>query len=106
MTKRVTKNLELLKALNYCTNAEQKEFVKIARPEVINAICDCILNILNGNVPINTQQKKKLQAKKDILRKLVLRKNKTPERKKLLVQHGNGFLTPILGPVIKALVSL
>ena len=106
MTERVTKNLNLLKALTKCTDVEKKDFVKIARPEVINAICDCILNILNGNVPISSKQKEKLRTKKNILRKLVLKKTNTPKRKKLLVQHGNGILTSILGPAIRALASL
>ena len=105
MTQRVNKNLSLLKTLHQCSLAEQKNILKSARPELVNAICDCILNILQGNVPISTYHKRKLKAKKDILRKLVHPRKNSSHRKKLLVQHGAGFLTSILGPVLKAIAG-
>ena len=53
----------------------------------------------------NLSEKKKLKVKKDILRKLSNRKTKSPERKKLLVQHGGGFLLPLLAPILASLVG-
>lgn len=103
MTNRIINNLEVIKALYRCKNSQKKKLLKGVRPEVVNAICDCIHNILQENVPISKYQKSKLKAKKEILRKLVDRKNKTPTRKKLLIQHGSGFLSSILGPVIKVI---
>ena len=103
MTKRILKNLELLKALHQCTKSQQCNLIKSARPEQINAICDCIHNVLQGNVPLSNSQKGKLKKKKNILRKLTDKKNKTLTRKKLLVQHGSGFLSSILEPVIKVI---
>ena len=103
MTKRITKSLELIKALNHCNGIGKKQLLKTAQPEVVNAICDCIHNVLQGNVLLSKHHKSKLKAKKDILRNLVDRKNKVPIRKKLLIQHGSGFLSSILGPVIKVI---
>ena len=105
MTKRIVKNLDLLKALNQCNTSEQKQLLKTARPELVNAICDCVHNILQGNIPITQHQKKKLKGRKKVLRQLVLRKNKTARRKNLLVQHGGGFLSSILGPVLKTIAG-
>ena len=101
MTKRITKKFELIKSLNHCNNTEKKQLIKNAPPEVVNAICDCIHNVLQGNIPLSRHHKSKLKSNKAVLRKLVNRKNKTPTRKKLLIQHGSGFLSSILGPVIK-----
>ena len=103
MTNRVVKNLEFIKALHRCNKSQKKELLKSAHPELVNAICDCIHNVLLGNVPLTKYRKDKLKSKKQVLRKLVDQKNKTPLRKKLLVQHGSGFLSSILGPVIKVI---
>lgn len=106
MTKRMQRNINWLKALHCCSKAEKEQILKAAKPEAINAICDCIQNVLGGNIPISAQHKKQLQAKKVVLRKLVNRKSKVPERKKLLVQHGSGFLNSILKPVLSTLGEL
>ena len=103
MSKRMQRNLNWLKALHCCTKSEQKELLRVAKPESINYICDCIQNILQGNVKVNQGQLKQLKKKKKVLRKLVNRKNKAAERKKILVQHGGGFLNTILGPVLGVL---
>lgn len=106
MTKRIIKNFELIKALDQCNNVEKKQLLKTARPELVNAICDCIHNVLQGKVSISNQQKKKLKLKKKILRQLVDHKNKSSKRKRLLTQHGSGFLSSILGPVIKVIAEV
>ena len=106
MTKRIVKNLELLKALHQCNKPEQKQLLKTIRPTVVNAICDCIHNVLQGNVSISPNQKKALQSKKNVLRQLVNKKNKSDQRKKLLIQHGSGILNSILGPVLNTLAGL
>lgn len=106
MTKRIIKNLELIKALHQCKAAEKKQLLKVARPELVNAVCDCIHNVIQGKVSINDYQKRKLKAKKNILRQLVDRKNKSIKRKKILTQHGAGFLDSILGPVLKTIAGL
>ena len=103
MTKRMQRNLNWLKALHCCKKSEQKELLRVAKPGSINAICDCVHNILQGNVKVNQAQLNQLKTKKKILRELVKRKNKTPERKKILVQHGAGFLNSVLGPVLGVL---
>ena len=106
MTKRILKHLELIKTLNHCNSAEKKQLLRSAPSGVVNAICDCIHNVLKGNVPLSQHHKSKLKSKKAILRKLTNRKNKTPTRKKLLIQHGSGFLSSILGPVIKVISGM
>lgn len=97
------KNHNWLKALHCCGKSEQKQLLRVAKPEAINAICDCVQNILRGNVDVTKKQLIQLKRKKSILRELVNRKNKVPQRKKILVQHGGGFLNSVLGPVLSIL---
>jgi len=65
---------------------------------------ECIRNLLNGNVPLNKSQKKKLAAKKNILRQLAVKKTSLQKKKKL-IQSG-GFLGALLGPIVSAIGSL
>lgn len=106
MTKRILNNRNWLKALHCCSKSEKTHLIKAARPEAVNALCDCIKNILNGTVPIDGGNKNKLKKKKALLRKLSDRKTKSSDRKKILVQQGGGFLNSILGPVLGVLDNI
>ena len=92
--------------VNYrCPKKRRKEMLKSYGPAAINAICDCITNVVHGNIPISTQQKGKLRKKIPVLRELIHPKKSAAYKKKLILQHGEGFLSTILGPAIKVLAS-
>ena len=68
--------------------------------ELVYCICDCVHNILQGNIPVSEGEKELFKKHKECLRKLV--KKKTSDReKKRLIQEG-GFL----GSFIPTLVGL
>lgn len=97
------KNLNWLKVLQCCDKSELKGILKQTSATKVNALCDCIHNVLNGNVPIDSTTKEKLKTKKKVLRKVIDKKIKVPERRKLLVQHGGGIISSILVPTLLAL---
>ena len=67
--------------------------------KLVHCICDCVHDVLEGNIPVNDIEKERLEKHKECLRKLV---NKTSYReKKQLIQKG-GFL----GSLITTLVGL
>lgn len=105
MTQRMRKNFPMLKALHSCSKSNQKQILKAAKPELIKAVCDCIVNVVYGKVPINTQNKTKLRKKIKVLKELTDPKKPTLRKKKLLVQHGGGILSSILGVVIPTLAG-
>ena len=109
MTQRIKKNFPMLNALYHCKKAvDRKNILKTANPELIKALCDCVLNVLRCTVPINSHQKKKLRRKKKVLRSLVDPNKSIISKKKLLVQHGGSPLTllvPLLAPVINSLIK-
>ena len=82
MSKRMQRNLNWLKALHCCSKSEQKELLRVAKPESINSICDCVHNILKGKGKVNQGQLNQLKKKKKILRELTDRKNKTTARER------------------------
>jgi len=106
MTHRMRKNLPILKALHQCSPAEKKQLLKVARPETINTICDCVANVVHGNIPINSKQKGAFRRKIKVLKVLCDPKRKSTSKKRLLVQHGPGIFTSILGPIIKAITEI
>jgi len=72
--------------------------------EFVACICECVKNLLLGNVPLSATQKKRLSSKKKALREIVLKKTSL-RKKKSLIQRG-GFLGALLGPIISILGGL
>ena len=107
MTRRVVKNIDFLELLQCSSKSERERLLAGAKSDQINAICDCIKNILLGNVEITSAQKSRLRPKKELLRKLANKKTKTKDRKRLLIQHGGagGLLPILLGTVGSSLIS-
>lgn len=93
MSRSVNINLELLKAIVKLDS--RRSLLKVADKSLVTAICECALNILNGNVEITQEQKEKLRKYKTFLR--LLAKSKTPwqERRKAIVNKGNTVI-PLL----------
>ena len=70
--------------------------------ELVNCVCDCVQNILQGNIPVSEEEKELFKTHRECLRKLV--KKKTSDReKKRLIQEG-GFLGSLI-PTLVALVG-
>ena len=51
--------------------------------ELVNCICDCVHNVLEGNIPVNDKEEKILERHKDCLRTLVNKKTSDQKRKHL-----------------------
>ncbi len=72
--------------------------------DFLKCICECVKNVLMGNVDLSPEHKRRLKRHKRSLRKLALKKTSLTEKKRI-VQSG-GFLGALLGPIIKVLGSL
>lgn len=105
MSRRINKYKHHLKFLSVCDNKTCKQILKNSNKELINCICECAVNILQGTVPLSSQEKKKLSKHKRNLRRLST-KSTSIDKKKQIIQKGNGFLPLLLGPVISALGSI
>lgn len=87
-----------------------KNILAVADPVLYKAICECALNITNGNIPITNADKKKLETYKGVLRKLSCSNNTLLSKRKIIRQKGGSFLpillaTLLAGPVGKYLHS-
>ena len=94
-----------LNAINKDKHNEQKcnRIIDEGGIELFNCICNCVYNILQSNIPLETRGKKKdLEDIKKLLRKLANEKTSYSRRKRL-IQRG-GFLGTLI-PVLVGLVG-
>jgi len=105
MSKRIKKYLELLKILKTAKPAQRKVLLQVADNGLIYCLCECIDNVLRGNVKLTPAKKRELAKYIHLLRKIANRKTKIDHKRTLLVQNG-GFLPALLAPVIGIAGSL
>ena len=109
MSRRVKTHAVLLNTLAHCSPTQRKLILKTADKGLVDAICECVVNLVRGNIKLSPAQKKTFAKQKRYLRKLADRKTALKTRKNILVQRG-GFFLPLLsrliGPVIGAIGSL
>jgi hypothetical protein len=82
-----------------------KSMVKNADKNLICAICECVQNVMNGNVQITKRMLNKLKPHKEILRKLQ-KKGTLKSKKKLLVQKGGSVFAYIIPAALSVLTEL
>ena len=95
---------DLLRVQSHCKPKIRNAILKNCENDLIQIICDCVYNVVKGNVPGLTQEKvNKLVCHKTSLIKLT---NKVPikGKRKILAQKGGGFL-PFLLPLITPLIA-
>jgi hypothetical protein len=97
------RNISKLKLLCDCDKKTKKKTLSKADKELIEVLRDCILNVLDGNIPLSEADKTKLNKHKYTLRKIVNTKQ-TYKNRNLLVQKGGSFL-PIILPGAISLIS-
>ena len=90
---------DLLRVLAHCQPKIRNAILKNCEKDLIHIICDCVYNMVKGNIPGLTQEKGNILAcHKTSLIKLT-KKLPTKEKRKILVQKGGGFL-PFLLPLL------
>jgi hypothetical protein len=82
-----------------------KAIIHNSDKELISCICECILNIINGNVKVGDEELKKLRKYRYALSELLSKYNPMKNIKKILIQHGSGILPILIPTIIQALAS-
>ena len=100
---RLERNLDYLKVLCRCNSKQCKALLAGADSDLIKCLCECTSNVIKGNIPVTSGQKKKLSKHKTHLRLLSDKKVPLAKKKAKLVQRG-GFLLPLLLPAVMSAV--
>ena len=98
------KHTDVLRALYHLTPEQRRALLKKADVQLIRYICECALNVLQGNVPLTKGHKLRLRKHAPILRKLVKPTGGFTTKKKIIVQQG-GFLPALLAPLIGTVLA-
>ena len=98
------KHKEILAYLGKCKAKIRKAILTNADKELVEVICQCVFNMLSGNIQLNEQEKKNLSKYKNTLRAIVARSS-LKEKKKILVQKG-GFLQFLIPAAITGISQI
>ena len=102
MSTRMKKYKKDLCFLGRCSHKQRVNYLKSAKPDVINAIGDVVKTVLTGNLPIKPLHRKKLRSRLSTLKQLATKSGITRKRKILSSQKG-GSILGVLWNVIKNL---
>ena len=101
---KLSKNLNTLKTLSCCRKRIKDNLIKRGKKDLINSVCECVLNTLNGKIKLTKKDTIKLSKFKYSLRKL-LKKKSQKDKKKIIIQEG-GFLQILLPSAIALITSI
>lgn len=99
----IQKNKEFLQFLCSSGKKNRRFLIASANRKQINSICEIILNVLKGNVPISDDLKHSLSKKKKLIRDFV--KKSTLKNKKSVLQKG-GFIEFLIPAIISGLSTI
>ena len=105
MSRRVHHNAPYLHVLAKGSDKQRQALIQGANKELITCLCECALNVLNGNIHLKPSEKKRLIKYKRYIRVLSDKKIGVQKKKKVLRQKG-GFLGALLTPILGALGGL
>ena len=88
------KELCMLKQMLELSDSNFRKFLKKAPKTFINIMCECLLNVINGNVPVNKQLLKKSRG---LISAVIIKGNKSEEKaiyfgEKIRTYQGNSIL--------------
>jgi hypothetical protein len=102
--KNIKKNFKYLCCLTAPGDMCQS-MVRTADKNLICAICECVQNVMNGNVQITKKMLNKLKPHKGVLRKLQ-KKGTLKSKKKLLLQKEGSVFAYIIPAALSVLTEL
>lgn len=103
MSARFHRNSTKLKDLHKASAKKKRQILKTASTDLICCLCECALNIRQGNVPLSSKQFGKLKKYHKQL-KALSRKSSSVKTKQKVLQSG-GFIGALLAPLAKLLLG-
>ena len=105
MSRRVKKNYDVLKVLAKCKPYMRRAIIKAADDDLLEAITECLLNICKNTIKISPKTYKKLAQYSRHIEVVVDKSKPLAQRRRVILQKGDGFLPFLLAPVLEQLAS-
>ena len=80
MSNRVHKHAVPLKMLRDASPKLRKQILHHCGKDILNCVCECVKNVLKGNVPLTSAQKQKLSRNRNKLREFGIEENSEEEK--------------------------
>ena len=106
MSARLGRNSDFLKVLRKYTPAQGKALLEVAHNDLLEASTECFMNIYLKTIKVNPRLLKRLTPFKEDLRFVADNRNPLNQRREVLLQKGEGFLSLIVTPIVEQLASL
>lgn len=103
--RRIRNNQHLLSLLCSCDKKMFNALLYTSGSDSIKAVCECILNCLNGNIKLTETEKNKISKYKIHLRNLLKKSVSIKKKKQILNQYGGSFLPIIIPAVLSTIAS-
>lgn len=95
-----------MQALFHLNDKQRKALLQQADAKLVRRICECALNVLIGNVPLDKREKARLRRHAGTLRKLAEPRVSLSKKKKIILQRGGGgFLPALLAPLVGSILA-
>jgi hypothetical protein len=99
-------NSNFLKRFKKCSAKNCKKYLNDASASEIISVCECALNVTNGNLPLSQKHLKKLRRHRKLLHEISFGKGNIRKKRALLSQKGRGLLTTLATVVLPLIGSL
>ncbi len=86
MSEQFKKNADYLHVLCRCNKTQRKGIIEGANQELIDTICECVENILDGRINLSPNEYKRLKRYQKELRQLRDKKTSLSQKKEALIQ--------------------
>ena len=103
--RRIKSNYYALQVLKNAWPELHKAIVSNCNKDLLHSICECVLNVLNGNIRGSDCTKRKLKKFKASLLSLVHKRLPLVSKRRVILQLG-AFLLPLLSAVLPTLTSV
>ena len=105
MSRRVKRNCDILKVLANCKPPMRRAIIKAADKDLLEAITECLLNICKNTIKISPNTYKKLAQYSRHIEVVADKSKPLTQRRRVILQKGDGFLPFLLAPVLEQLAS-
>lgn len=105
MSSLVIKQLPLLEVLTKVNKKSRTKILKHSDLKLIEAIVECVFNVLRNNVQLEQKRVKRLTKYRNVLRKLASPERAVKSKQKVIIQSGGEFLPIVLEPIVTDLID-
>jgi hypothetical protein len=97
----IKKNYKLLEFIATCKPYIRQSILENADKNLINLLCECVFNVLNGTVKVDQKTLNKIKKYKHYLRKIGCQNKSLKQSQRILKQSGAGWIPFLIPPILE-----